>query len=159
MLNKQNQLLYEQVHIKICTSPDGENSQFGAICRYFSQRDRYRTRSQKGQKNPWDETQVGSGCTGEKTEMCMFKEKIMRSGLGEHSDHKPQIRVSVMFWGCIAYDDIGTLAPVDGNINSPKSMWIFLKITFGLLLLKYSHTLPGYFGYFKMTMQPQYMYL
>ena len=37
--------------IGIRTSPDGENSQFGAICRYFSQRNRYRTHSKKGQKN------------------------------------------------------------------------------------------------------------
>ena len=34
--------------------------------------------------------------------------------------HSPRKNVSAMFWGCISYNGIGTLTPVDGNIDSEK---------------------------------------
>ena len=47
-------------------------------------------------------------------------EKWAPKCLGEHADTNPNVRASVMFWGCITYDGVGTLAVVDGNINSQK---------------------------------------
>ena len=47
-------------------------------------------------------------------------EKWLPTCLGEHGDPNPHVRASVMFWGCITYDGVGTLVPVDGNINSQK---------------------------------------
>jgi len=29
-------------------------------------------------------------------------------------------QISVMFWGCICYQGLGTLVPIDGNIDSRK---------------------------------------
>ena len=40
--------------------------------------------------------------------------------LGLYSSHFPQNNVSAMFWGCISYNGIGTLTPVQGNIDSEK---------------------------------------
>jgi len=33
-------------------------------------------------------------------------------------------KLSVMFWGCVTYNGVGILAPVDGNIDSYKSVEI-----------------------------------
>ena len=40
--------------------------------------------------------------------------------LGLYSCHSPRKNVSAMFWGCISYNGIGTLTPVQGNIDSGK---------------------------------------
>ena len=42
--------------------------------------------------------------------------------IGEFGDKERNCRVSVMFWGCtcISYHGVGTLTPVDGNINTEK---------------------------------------
>ena len=37
-----------------------------------------------------------------------------------HSDPDPILNTSVMFSGCITYSGVGTLVPVNGNINSGK---------------------------------------
>ena len=41
--------------------------------------------------------------------------------LGLYSGHSHRKNVSAMFWGCISYNGIGTLTPVQGNIDSGKS--------------------------------------
>ena len=33
---------------------------------------------------------------------------------------RPERKISLMIWGCICYDGVGTLAAVEGNINSAK---------------------------------------
>ena len=33
-------------------------------------------------------------------------------------------RISATFWGCITYDGVGTVVPIDGNIDSKKYMEI-----------------------------------
>ena len=40
--------------------------------------------------------------------------------LGKHVDREPRVKANVMFWGCITYSGVGTLVPVNGNINSQK---------------------------------------
>ena len=40
--------------------------------------------------------------------------------LGMYSGHSPRKNVSAMFWGCITFNGIGTLTPVEGNIDSEK---------------------------------------
>ena len=35
--------------------------------------------------------------------------------LGEFKDQNPRLKASVMFWGCISFDGVGTLVPVNGN--------------------------------------------
>lgn len=40
--------------------------------------------------------------------------------LGVHADPDPRCKVKVMFWGCITFNGVGTLVPVDGSINSAK---------------------------------------
>ena len=39
---------------------------------------------------------------------------------GLYSDHSPRKNVSAMFWGCISYNGIGTLTPLQSNIGSGK---------------------------------------
>lgn len=36
------------------------------------------------------------------------------------NQRKTPVKVSCMFWGCITYDGIGVIVPVDGNLNSTK---------------------------------------
>lgn len=36
------------------------------------------------------------------------------------NQRKSPVKVSCMFWGCITYDGIGIIVPVDGNLNSLK---------------------------------------
>ncbi|MCG8112906.1 MAG: IS630 family transposase [Candidatus Thiodiazotropha taylori] len=67
-----------------------------------------------------DETQVVLGKDSKVYVWGKDNEKWLPRCLGEHSDPKPHVRASVMFWGCITYDGVGTLVPVDGNINSQK---------------------------------------
>ena len=33
---------------------------------------------------------------------------------------KRPVTASVMFWGCVTYNGVGVLVPVEGNINSAK---------------------------------------
>jgi hypothetical protein len=40
--------------------------------------------------------------------------------VGRRDDWETICRTSVMFWGCISYYDVGTLTPVEGNMNSEK---------------------------------------
>ena len=55
---------------------------------------------------------------------CTLAHGMMRNGLQDVLEStltlNPNVRASVMFWGCITYDGVGTLAVVDGNINSQK---------------------------------------
>ena len=54
------------------------------------------------------------------------------------NQRKTASKVSCMFWGCITYDGIGVLVPVDGNLNSTKyielldnSLWPVIVKAFG----------------------------
>ena len=54
------------------------------------------------------------------------------------NQRKTASKVSCMFWGCITYDGIGVLVPVDGNLNSTKyielldnSLWPVIVKIFG----------------------------
>ena len=54
------------------------------------------------------------------------------------NQRKTASKVSCMFWGCITYDGIGVLVPVDGNLNSTKyielldnSLWPVIVKVFG----------------------------
>ena len=47
-------------------------------------------------------------------------ERLRPECLGEFGDKERTCRVSVMFWGCISYHGVGTLTPVDGDINTEK---------------------------------------
>lgn len=67
-----------------------------------------------------DETQVVLGKDRKVYIWRKDNEKWLPRCLGEHSDPNPQVQTSVMFWGCVTYDGVGTLVPVDGNINSQK---------------------------------------
>lgn len=40
--------------------------------------------------------------------------------LGLHNDWETNGRVSVMYWGCILYYGVGTLVPVEGNMNTEQ---------------------------------------
>ena len=42
--------------------------------------------------------------------------------LGLYSDHSPRKNVSAMFWGCISYNGIGTLTPLQGTV---QLQWFF----------------------------------
>ena len=44
--------------------------------------------------------------------------------LGEGRDRQPRVVASVMFWGCITPEGVGTFVPVDGTINSEKYIQI-----------------------------------
>ena len=47
------------------------------------------------------------------------EEKWKPRCLGVYQD-KTVPQLSVMFWGCICFEGVGTLVPVEGNINSAK---------------------------------------
>jgi hypothetical protein len=36
------------------------------------------------------------------------------------SDREKQGTISAMFWGCITYNSVGTIIPINGNMNSVK---------------------------------------
>ena len=40
--------------------------------------------------------------------------------VGRRDDWETTCRPSVMFWGCISYYGVGTLTPVEGNMNTEK---------------------------------------
>ena len=44
--------------------------------------------------------------------------------LGEGRDWQPRVVASVMFWGYITHEGVGTFVPVDGTINSEKYIQI-----------------------------------
>lgn len=67
-----------------------------------------------------DETQI---CIGKHSKVHVWgkdDEKWFESCLGEKNDKTTGPVVSVMFWGCITFDGVGTFVPVNGNINSQK---------------------------------------
>ena len=45
-------------------------------------------------------------------------EKYRPECVGQYSDHCPRAGISVMFWGCITINGVGTLTEVEGNIDS-----------------------------------------
>ena len=54
------------------------------------------------------------------------------------SDREKQGAISAMFWGCIAYNGVGTIIPINGNMNSVKyietldnNLWPVVAKTFG----------------------------
>ena len=65
-----------------------------------------------------DETQIVLGKNSNVHIWRRDDEKWAPRCLGEHADANHNVRASVMFWGCITYDGVGTLAVIDGNINS-----------------------------------------
>jgi hypothetical protein len=40
--------------------------------------------------------------------------------VGRRDDWETTCRASVMLWGCISYYGVGTLTPVEGNMNTEK---------------------------------------
>ena len=67
-----------------------------------------------------DETQI---CNGKHSKVHVWRrddEKWLESCLGEKNNKTVGPVVSVMFWGCITFEGVGTFVPVDGNINSQK---------------------------------------
>jgi hypothetical protein len=44
--------------------------------------------------------------------------------LGEGRDRQPRVVASVMFWGYITHEGVGTIVPADGTINSEKYIQI-----------------------------------
>ena len=50
------------------------------------------------------------------------KERWNTQCLGLYGSRNGGTRVSVMFWGCICKDGVGTITDVEGNINSAKYM-------------------------------------
>lgn len=67
-----------------------------------------------------DETQI---CIGKHSKVHIWRkddEKWLHSCLGEKEDETAGPIVSVMFWGCITFDGVGTFLPVNGTINSQK---------------------------------------
>lgn len=47
-------------------------------------------------------------------------ERLRPECLGEFGDRERTCKASVMFWGCMSYHGVGTLSPVDGNMNTDK---------------------------------------
>lgn len=67
-----------------------------------------------------DETQI---CIGKHSKVHIWRrddEKWFNSCLGEKGDDTAGPVVSVMFWGCVTFDGVGTFVPVNGTINSQK---------------------------------------
>ena len=56
------------------------------------------------------------------TRVCVAKseERWNTQCLGLYGSRNGGARVSVMFWGCICKDGVGTITDVEGNINSAK---------------------------------------
>lgn len=67
-----------------------------------------------------DETQIVLGKNSKVHIWRRDDEKWTPRCLGEHANANPNVRDSIMFWGCITYDGVCTLAVVDGKINSQK---------------------------------------
>jgi len=49
-----------------------------------------------------------------------YDERTRPYCLGLHNDWETNDRVSVMYWGCISYYGMGTLVPVEGNMNTEQ---------------------------------------
>ena len=47
-------------------------------------------------------------------------ERLRPECVGRRDDWETTYRASVMFWGCILYYGVGTLTPVEGNMNTEK---------------------------------------
>ena len=67
--------------------------------------------------------------------------------LGMYSGHSPRKNVSAMFWGCISYNGIGTLTPVDGNIDSEKYIEVLDQHLWPVIAKEF----PNGAGYFRRT--------
>jgi hypothetical protein len=65
-------------------------------------------------------------------------ERVYSECTGIMSDREKQGTISAMFWGCITYNDIGTIIPTNGNMNSVKYienfdnyLWLVVAKNFG----------------------------
>jgi hypothetical protein len=67
-----------------------------------------------------DETKIMLGNNNKVYVWRKPNERLRPECLGELGDRERTCRVSVMFWGCISHHGVGTLTPVDGNINTEK---------------------------------------
>ena len=107
---------YRRVVKKTTTIPDRNRKKRRAFCRSHIKW----TVQQNWSKVIFsDETQVVIGADKKAYVWRTNEEKWKPRCLGVYSD-KTRPRLSVMFWGCITYDGVGTLAPVNGTINSAK---------------------------------------
>ena len=67
-----------------------------------------------------DETQVVLGTDDRVYVWRKTDEKWRPECLGMRSVRNGGSRISVSFWGCICYSGVGTLTPIDGNLNTEK---------------------------------------
>ena len=67
-----------------------------------------------------DETQVVLGTDNRVYVWRKPEEKWRPECLGLRSVRNGGVRISVSFWGCICYSGVGTLTPIDGNLNTEK---------------------------------------
>ena len=67
-----------------------------------------------------DETKVEIGVDRKIYVWRTKDERLHPDCVGVVANPARNVRVSVMFWGCISYFGVGTLTEVDGNINSDK---------------------------------------
>ena len=58
--------------------------------------------------------------------------------MGQYGDFERKTVASVMFWGCVCFNGVGTLTSVDGNINTDKyietldqNLWPVIARNFG----------------------------
>ena len=82
-----------------------------------------------------DETQV---LIGQNNSVSLWRKSSEKWKPYYLNQRKTASKVSCMFWGCITYDGIGVLVPVDGNLNSTKyielldnSLWPVIVKVFG----------------------------
>ena len=71
-------------------------------------------------------------------------ERLRPECVGVRGDLEANCRASMMFWGCITYYGVGTLTPVQGNMNSEQYISV-LDDFCGLLLLGTSQIVDGLF--------------
>ena len=102
-----------------------------------------------------DETQVVFGKDRKMYIWRRQEEKWAPRCLGMHADPDPILKTSVMFRGCITYSGVGTLVPVNGNINSEKYVDILERNLWPVVTIFFSNRLV--LGIPKMTMLPPYL--
>ncbi|PJE77336.1 hypothetical protein CI610_03746 [invertebrate metagenome] len=85
-----------------------------------------RTKLQWTVPNQWstvifsDETKIEIGADRKVFVWRQNNERLHPDCVGVVKNPARNVRFSVMFWGCITYFGVGTIIPVDGNINSRK---------------------------------------
>lgn len=67
-----------------------------------------------------DETQIVIGKNRKVYVWRKDEEKYLPQCVGQYSDFERRNVTSVMFWGCVCYDGVGTLVEIDGNMNTDK---------------------------------------